>query len=89
MVFGLVIHFLAMRGDLNRISVLAYIVTLYGFSWYAFGKSVGLKMMFPFAFLLFMLPIFILILPLRVSPESLLLLLNACEMPRWMLGTSW
>jgi exosortase len=56
MVFGLVIHFLAMRGDLNRISVLAYIVTLYGFSWYAFGKSVGLKMMFPFAFLLFMLP---------------------------------
>ncbi len=53
---GLGFHFLGMRGDLNRVSILAYILTMYGFVWYVFGKDIGKKLMFPFAFLLFMIP---------------------------------
>ncbi len=56
LVFGLVFHFLGMRGDLNRISILSYVTVMYGFTWFVFGKEVSTKLIFPYAILLFLIP---------------------------------
>jgi len=55
-ILGLVFHFLGMRGDLNRISLFAYIGVMYGFVWFVFGSTIGKKLMFAYAFLLFLVP---------------------------------
>ncbi len=56
LVLGLLLHFLGMRGDLNRISIMAYIGLMFGLTWFIFGRGVAKKMLFPYAFLLFIVP---------------------------------
>lgn len=56
LLFSLAIHFLALRGDLPRASVVAYVSLLFGVAWYLQGWSVVKTLLFPFGMLLFMVP---------------------------------
>ena len=57
LLFSLLVHFFALRGDLARASIVAYISLLFGLTWYLHGWSVAKTMLFPFGMLLFMVPI--------------------------------
>ncbi len=55
--FALLFHFFAQRGDLHRISIIAYLGLLFGLMWFFGGKHTAVEMLFPLAFLLFMTPL--------------------------------
>lgn len=56
LLFSLAIHFLALRGDLPRASIVAYVSLLFGVAWYLYGWRVVKTLLFPFGMLLFMVP---------------------------------
>lgn len=56
LLFSLAIHFLALRGDIPRASIVAYVSLLFGIAWYLHGWSVVKTLLFPFGMLLFMVP---------------------------------
>lgn len=56
LLFSLAIHFLALRGDLPRASIVAYVSLLFGVAWYLYGWGVVKTLLFPFGMLLFMVP---------------------------------
>lgn len=53
---SLLLHLLAQRGDLQRISIVAFIIMLFGIVMYIAGKKMALELMFPIFFLIFMVP---------------------------------
>jgi exosortase len=55
--FSLAVHFLAVRGDLPRASIVAYVALLFAIIWYAFGWRTARRLAFPYAMLLFMVPV--------------------------------
>jgi exosortase len=55
-VFALILHFLGMRGDQDRISILSYLMLMFGLTWFVFGNVVAKKLIFPYAILFFMMP---------------------------------
>lgn len=57
LLFSLLVHFFALRGDLARASIVAYISLLFGITWYLHGWGVAKTLMFPFGMLLLMVPI--------------------------------
>jgi len=57
LLFSLLVHFFALRGDLARASIVAYISLLFGITWYLHGWSVAKTLLFPFGMLLLMVPI--------------------------------
>jgi len=56
-VLSLAVHFLAVRGDLPRASIVSYIVLLYAISWYLHGWRTVKGLTFPYALLLLMVPV--------------------------------
>ena len=54
---ALIVHFFAQRGDLPRMSIIAYLGLLFGLTWFFCGKQTAADMLFPLAFLLFMTPL--------------------------------
>ena len=54
---ALLLHFFAQRGDLHRMSIIAYLGLLFGLTWFFCGKQTAAEMLFPLAFLLFMTPL--------------------------------
>jgi exosortase len=57
LLFSLLVHFFALRGDLARASIVAYISLLFGIAWYLHGWSIAKTLLFPFGMLLFMVPV--------------------------------
>ena len=55
-VFALVLHILAQRGDLQRISIVAFIIILLGIVLFLLGKKFLYELAFPIIFLIFMVP---------------------------------
>jgi exosortase len=56
MLLSLGLHFVALRGDFPRASVVAYVTLLYGTSWYLQGWNTTRRLAFPYALLVFMVP---------------------------------
>lgn len=54
---SLAIHFLALRGDFPRASIVAYLMLLFGVSWYLHGWKTVKRLVFPYAILVFMVPL--------------------------------
>lgn len=54
--FSLLLHILAQRGDLQRISIVAFIIMLLGIVLFLFGKKIFSELSFPIIFLIFMVP---------------------------------
>lgn len=55
-VFSLLVHFLATRGDLPRLSIMSYMGVMTGLIMVIFGWQTTKHMLFPILFLLFMVP---------------------------------
>lgn len=55
-VFGLLFHFMGMRGDQDRVSLISYIAVIYGLNCFLFGKWVGKQILFPYIILAFIVP---------------------------------
>lgn len=55
-ILGLLFHFMGMRGDQDRISLIAYIAVIYGLNYFLFGRWVGKRILFPYAILAFIVP---------------------------------
>ncbi len=56
LLLSLGLHFVALRGDFPRASVVAYVTLLYGTSWYLHGWNTTRRLAFPYALLVFMVP---------------------------------
>lgn len=56
-VFFLILHLISQMGDLQRISILAFIGMLCGFSLLFWGKNITKMLLFPICFLVFMVPL--------------------------------
>jgi len=54
---SLALHFLGLRGDEPRLSIAAYITLLFAISWYLHGWHAIKPAIFPYAMLMFMVPI--------------------------------
>ena len=54
--FALVLHILAQRGDLQRVSIVAFIIILLGIILFLLGKKFLYELAFPIIFLVFMVP---------------------------------
>jgi len=54
---SLAIHFVALRGDLPRASIIAYVILLFGVSWYLHGWKTTAGLAFPYAILFLMVPL--------------------------------
>ncbi len=55
-VLALIVHWMGMRGQIPRLSVLAFILLLWSMVWLFQGWPRAREMMFPFSFLVFMIP---------------------------------
>jgi exosortase len=56
LLLSLALHFVALRGDFPRASIIAYVTLLYGTSWYLHGWQTVRRLAFPYALLVFMVP---------------------------------
>jgi len=54
---SLAVHFVALRGDLPRASIMAYISLIFAVTWYSYGWRTARRLAFPYAMLLFMVPV--------------------------------
>ncbi len=54
---SLAVHFLALRGDLDRACIAAYVTVLFGTAWYVYGWATARRLAFPYAMLFLMIPI--------------------------------
>jgi exosortase len=54
---SLTLHFFALRGDLPRASIVSYIALLFAISWFLYGWKTVRRLVFPYALLLFMVPV--------------------------------
>lgn len=57
LLLSLAVHFLALRGDFPRASIAAYLTLLFGMSWYLHGWRTVRRLLFPYALLVFMVPL--------------------------------
>ncbi|MDX9702805.1 MAG: exosortase/archaeosortase family protein [Candidatus Auribacterota bacterium] len=55
-IFALIMHLLAQRGDLQRVSITAFIILTIGIVLYMAGKKMAMELLFPLCFLIFMVP---------------------------------
>jgi exosortase len=55
-IFALILHFLGVRGDQDRVSILSYLMLMFGLTWFVFGRTIAKKLLFPYAILFFMMP---------------------------------
>jgi exosortase len=56
LVFFLLFHFVAIRGDMPRLSVMAFLGCIIALVWYFYGWRAARVVIFPLAFMIFMLP---------------------------------
>ncbi len=56
-VLSLAVHLLALRGDLPRASIIAYLPLLFGVTWYWNGWKIAWRLAFPYAILFLMVPL--------------------------------
>jgi len=57
LVLSLAVHFIALRGDFPRASIVAYVTLLFGVSWYLHGWRTVKRLAFPYAILVLMVPL--------------------------------
>lgn len=57
LLLSLLVHFLALRGDLPRASIIAYVTLLFGATWYLHGWNTARRLIFPYAILFLMVPL--------------------------------
>ncbi len=57
LLLSLAVHFLAVRGDFPRASIVAYVTLLFGVSWYLHGWRTVKRLAFPYAILVLMAPL--------------------------------
>ncbi len=57
MLLSLSLHFFALRGDLPRASIVAYVALLFAILWYILGWDISKRLLFPFAMLMLMVPV--------------------------------